>query len=114
MDIGHRIVALLKAQHMSQKTLSEQTNLTPSYINQICLNKKVPTLETLERICSGLGTDIETFFSSPVKEKAALPSAEEQQLLRHYRLLPESERLAILTIVRALGEESPALPPKSP
>ncbi|MDO5299411.1 MAG: helix-turn-helix transcriptional regulator [Clostridia bacterium] len=112
MDIGHRIITLLKAQNMSQKALSEQTSLTPSYINQICLNKKVPTLDTLERICAGLGTDIETFFSG--SGNAALPSAEEQQLLYHYRSLTESERCAVLTIVRSLSGESPAASPKSP
>lgn len=50
MNIGDRLLFLLKERRMTQKALSSSTDLTPSYINQICLGKKVPTLETLALI----------------------------------------------------------------
>lgn len=103
MDIGSRITALLKARRMSQRTLSQKTCLTPSYINQICLNKKIPTIETLERICICLDTDIESFFSSG--ESGGHLSQDELHLLERYRMLTDSEQQAVLTIIGMLSEK---------
>ena len=107
MNIGDNIIRLLKAQHLSQKALSERTGLTPSYINQICMNKKTPTIETLEHICKALGTSLDPFFSSDDSARAGNP--QECSLLASYRTLNKKERKAVLALINALSTKDTGL-----
>ena len=96
MNIGNRLLFLLRERHMTQKALSSAANITPSYINQICLGKKVPTLDTLALICEALGN----FFTVG----PAQLSNEELQLLESYRLLTKREQEGVLTMLRVLSD----------
>ena len=103
MNIGDRLLFLLKERRMTQKALSSATNLTPSYVNQICLGRKIPTLETLALICNALEITLGDFFSvSP-----AQLSAEELQLLESYRLLTRREQTGVLSMLRVLSNIPP-------
>ena len=108
MNIGDHLLFLLKERHMTQKALSSATNLTPSYINQICLGKKIPTLETLALICKALGLTLGDFFSVT----PAHLSDEESQLLESYRLLTKREREGVLSMLRVLSEAQTDIPDK--
>lgn len=96
MNIGDRLLFLLKERRMTQRALSSATRLTPSYINQICLGKKVPTLETLALICSALGITLGDFFAA----QPAQLSMEENQLLECYRRLTRREQKGVLSMLR--------------
>ena len=63
MDIGVRLAFLLNEKHITQKSLAARSGLTPSYINQICNGKKIPTLEALESLCNALSISISDFLS---------------------------------------------------
>ena len=110
MDIGHRITTLLKGKGMSQKTLSMRTGLTPSYVNQLCLGRRLPTLDTLEKICGSLGLSLDAFFCTGGED--ALPlTPDEHRLVAGYRALPPRERSPILGLVLALGTPEDGAPP---
>ena len=100
MNIGDRLLFLLKERRMTQKALSSATNLTPSYVNQICLGRKIPTLETLALICKALGMTLGDFFSVT----PAQLSDEESQLLESYRLLTKREQEGVLSMLRVLSD----------
>ena len=103
MNIGDRLLFLLKERRMTQKALSSATNLTPSYVNQICLGRNIPTLETLALICNALEITLGDFFSvSP-----AQLSDEELQLLESYRLLTRREQTGVLSMLRVLSDIPP-------
>ena len=106
MNIGDRLLFLLKEHHMTQKALSSSAHLTPSYVNQICLGKKIPTLETLALICNALDISLGDFFSVG----PAQLSDEELQLLESYRLLTKREQKGVLSMLRVLSD----IPPDSP
>ena len=97
MNIGQRILTLLKSRGMSQKALSKATGLTTSYINQICLDKRLPTFDTLEKICDSLGLSLDAFFSAGSDSLVLTP--QEQRLVACYRQLPSSARDPILNLV---------------
>ena len=103
MNIGDRLLFLLKERRMTQKALSSSTDLTPSYINQICLGKKVPTLETLALICEALDMTLGNFFSVGPTQL----SDEELLLLESYRLLTKREQEGVLSMLRVLSDASP-------
>ena len=103
MNIGDRLLFLLKEHRMTQRALSSATSLTPSYINQICLGKKVPTLETLAHICNALDMTLGDFFAV----RPAQLSDEETQLLESYRRLTKREQEGVLSMLRVLGEAQP-------
>lgn len=103
MNIGDRLLFLLRERRMTQKALSSATHLTPSYINQICLGKKIPTLETLALICEALGMTLGSFFSVG----PAQLSDEELLLLESYRLLTKREQEGVLSMLRVLSDAPP-------
>ena len=102
MNIGQRILTLLKSRGMSQKALSKATGLTTSYINQICLDKRLPTFDTLEKICDSLGLSLDAFFSAGNDSLVLTP--QEQRLVACYRQLPSSACDPILNLVCALSD----------
>ena len=106
MNIGNRLLFLLRERHMTQKALSSAANITPSYINQICLGKKVPTLDTLALICEALGITLGGFFSAG----PAHLSDKELQLLESYRLLTNREQEGVLSMLRVLSDAQEAEP----
>ena len=85
MDIGVRLAFLLKEKHITQKSLAARSGLTPSYINQICNGKKVPTLDALESLCSALSISVGDFFSDENEAAPARLTTVEHQLIENFR-----------------------------
>ena len=85
MDVGARIVELRTAYHVSQYALWKRSGVPQAAISQYESGKKAPEIDTLERICKGLGVTLADFFS----ENAPLPpgvTGEERALLESYRV----------------------------
>lgn len=108
MNIGDRLLSLLRERHMTQKALSSAAHLTPSYVNQICLGKKIPTLETLVLICNILEITLGEFFAVG----PAQLSDEELQLLESYRQLTKREQKGVLSMLRVLSDNLSDAPGK--
>ena len=76
MDIGSRITELRKAKGISTNKLANLAGISQSYLREVELGKKNPTVETLSYICFGLDTTITAFFSyNSEKVSPALMSA---------------------------------------
>lgn len=105
MDIGQRLLSLLRSHNMTQKSLALQAELTPSYVNQICAGKKIPTIETLEKICGILSIPLEEFFIHPTANNSLSLDPNEYSLITLYRNLPQYEKIAVLSLVRTLAEQ---------
>lgn len=108
MQIGDFLNAVLDEKSISKKELSTLTGLTPSYISQICLNKKVPTLETVQKICDVLSISLRDFFSfSQPDDDTILLTPNERAYIRTIRSLPKNERAAVWAMVSALSGITP-------
>ena len=94
MDVGARIVELRTAYHVSQYALWKRSGVPQAAISQYESGKKAPEIDTLERICKGLGVTLADFFS----ENAPLPpgvTGEERALLESYRVFSPGEQAAL-------------------
>lgn len=63
MDIAERLKVLREGAGLSKGELGRRAGLSESYIGQIESKKKRPTVDTIFRICEGLGITVQEFFS---------------------------------------------------
>lgn len=105
MDIGVRLAFLLKEKCITQKSLAARSGLTPSYINQICNGKKVPTLEALENLCSALSISVGDFFSDENEAAPARLTTVEHQLIENLRSLYNYEQDFFFDMVKNLRQK---------
>ena len=62
--IGKRIVALRKAQGLSQEELAFSSGINRSYMGVIERAEKSPSMDTVAKVARGLGLDIRDLFGS--------------------------------------------------
>ena len=62
MDVGKRIVNLRLKQGMSTNKLANLAGISQSYLRDIELGKKHPTVEYLSYICDALKISLKDFF----------------------------------------------------
>jgi transcriptional regulator with XRE-family HTH domain len=62
MNYGKALRLIRSSRNISQKDLSEAVSLDPSYISLIEKGKRIPTVETLEKIVKELEVPIHLFF----------------------------------------------------
>lgn len=105
MDIGARLIFLLKEKHITQKSLAARSGLTPSYINQICNGKKIPTLEALESLCNALSISVGDFFSDEDDVAPARLTTTEHQLIENFRSLYAYEQDFFFDMVKNLRQK---------
>ncbi len=86
MDIGSRITELRKAKGISTNKLANLAGVSQSYLREVELGKKNPTVETLSYICFGLDTTLQAFFTTdkeqvnPILLSAAARLSESEQI----------------------------------
>lgn len=68
MHIGTRIIELRKAHGLSTNKLAHMAGISQSYLRDLELGNKNPTVDTLSYICDALHISLETFFTTDTKE----------------------------------------------
>lgn len=68
MDIGNRITTLRKRKGLTTNKLATVAGVSQSYLRDVELGNKNPTVEMLSYICDGLGVSLQTFFSEQPDE----------------------------------------------
>lgn len=68
MDVGNRIVELRKQRNMTTNKLANLSGISQSYLRDVELGNKKPTVEFLSYICHGLNITLHDFFSSDHNE----------------------------------------------
>lgn len=101
MSISSVLIKAMEQAHVTQRELAEMTDITQSYVSQICSGKKQPTIPTLTRIGECLGVPLCAFFEENI---SACPphklNPEEEQLLLQYRSMSQKERIIINSMVK--------------
>ena len=62
VSIGNRVKALRNAKDLSQDGLANKINLDRTYLSRVEAGKQNMTVETLLKICDGLGVTVKEFF----------------------------------------------------
>lgn len=101
-EIGSYLRAALKQRGMTQKELADALGMTKEHISTICLNKRRPSLDALEKICTILGMSFSEFFSEPNSTHSTTLSDNEYSLLCDYRRLEDYERQAVSALTGSL------------
>lgn len=91
MDVGIRISQLRKEKNLTVNKLANLAGISQSYLRDIELGNKQPTVEYLSYICDALGITLEYFFA---KESDPLSEA----ILK----LSPSQRDALLVFLKTL------------
>lgn len=62
LEVGNRIRYYRTMNKISQEKLSELSGVHPSYIGQLERGEKTPSIETLFKICQGLGISMSSLM----------------------------------------------------
>lgn len=68
MEIGKRIAQLRKERNITTNKLADLSGISQSYLRDIELGNKKPTVEFLSYICDGLNVSLQSFFTEDQTE----------------------------------------------
>ncbi len=88
IDVGKKIQYFRERKGITVNKLANLSGVSQSYVRDLELGKKQPTVEYLSYICDGLGITLSTFFESEVQDnplqiKINELSDEKKQALLH-------------------------------
>lgn len=89
MDIGEHIKRYRTAKGYSVNKLANLSGISQSYLRDIELGNKNPTVETLSYICDALHISLADFFNSYCEQESTVLSL----IKEIYRLNPEQRKL---------------------
>ena len=75
MNVGERIKFFREKQGITINKLATRSGVSQSYIREIELGNKQPTIEYLEYLCNGLNISLLEFFDVEEKLEPSLESA---------------------------------------
>lgn len=100
MDVIKRIDFLMKERNWSDYKLSVESGLSSSTIANIHRRNTVPSIATLESICSAFGITLSQFFN---EETSTLQlSKEQQELFNVWVSLTEHQKQIIYSLIKEL------------
>ena len=89
MNIGESIKNLRKEKKLKLKDLYEATGITVSFLSDIENGKKLPSLETLQKIAQALHTPVHVFF----REGTGFTPAQPASNLSHENFMEQARAL---------------------
>lgn len=95
MDLSKRIVQLREMQGISTNKLANKAGVSQSYLREIELGSKNPTIEILSYICEALNITLSQFFSD--QESGIHPL-----LLSSLEKLNDSEQVKLADFINAI------------
>ena len=102
MDVNERIHQLLQARGWSQYRLAKKSGLSESTLANLFKRNTVPTVTTLEQICSGFGITVSQFFAD--NEMVEL-TPELKELFENWRCLTKEQKSAVNQMMKAMRQD---------
>jgi transcriptional regulator with XRE-family HTH domain len=68
MNIGKRIKEIRTSKNIKSIDLAKKAGITSVYLSYIEAGEKIPTLETLEKICDALGITLAELFTEDLSD----------------------------------------------
>ena len=97
MDVGSRITSLRTAKHYTVNKLATLAGISQSYLRDVELGKKNPTVEILSYICDALDISLSEFF-----DDSTVSALQNDPLLNAIYSLNAKQRLALLEFLQSL------------
>lgn len=103
MDTNDRLKQLLDERGWSMYRLSKNCGLSESTISNIYKRNTVPSITTLESICSGFGITLSQFFADG--EMVEL-TPELKELFENWVNLTVDQKAAVLQMLRSMNNQN--------
>lgn len=97
MDVIGKIVGLQTEQGLSNNALASISGLSQSTVQSVIKRGMLPTLPTLEKLCSALGISLAEFFAEDTQV-----DPEEARLLSAFRALDDEQKPLAIRLVETL------------
>lgn len=94
MEIGKKIRKLREDRDMSMYRLTQITGVSGQHIKGIEEGTRQPTIETLQRLATALGTSLAEIFNEDMQ--SSYLSENERRLIENYRRLSEEKADVLL------------------
>lgn len=102
MDIPQRIKELAKARGWSEYRLAKETKLAASTISNIYHRDTVPSVATIEIICTAFGITLSQFFSN---DNMISLNEEQEELLDLWANIPIEQKTKLLELMRSMKQD---------
>ena len=99
--IGKRIRLLRKQQHLSQMTLAEMVDKSPTYISLVENGQKGPSLETLIDVANALKVTMDVLLAEYLEQNTAAAGVELSAIIED---CSEYEKRVIIDSARSLKQ----------
>ena len=99
MEVGKRIVELRERKNISTNKLANLAGISQSYLRDIEMGKKNPTVEMLSYICFALGISLQDFFTE--RKRQIIP-----YLLSAIGLLNDEEQIKLSEFICTLKKDN--------
>lgn len=96
--IGPRIKELCDKQQITKYRLSQMTGVTQTVLSRIIKGENVPTIQTIEKICSALKISLAQFFAKD--ENPPDLTVEQKEIIKTWNGLKPEERERLMKIIR--------------
>ena len=100
MDVIKRIDELMKERQWSDYKLAAESGLSSSTIANIHRRNTVPSISTLEAICSAFGITLAQFFTE--NSHTVQLNKEQQDLFNQWVSLTESQKRLIYNLIKEM------------
>lgn len=98
MDILKRIKQLQDARGWSNYRLAKETGIGEGSLNNLFRLNNLPTIPTLEAICTGFGITLSQFFTDG--GEAVELTSEQVEMLNLWNTLTDAQKKALLELFR--------------
>lgn len=89
LDVNKKITFLREQKGLTVNKLANNAGISQSFLREIELGNKKPTIETLSLVCSALGVSLKDFFDDSFET-----NLQKDELLQEiFRLTPEQTKL---------------------
>ena len=102
MEVGKKLHKLREDKKMSMYRLTQITGVSGHHIKGIEEGTRQPTIETLHRLVTALGSSLAEIFNDDTE--CAYLSEKERQLLENFRTLSEEKADALLKMSEVLNK----------
>lgn len=99
MKIGKRITFYRNIKGMTVNKLATLSGISQSYLRDVELGNKNPTVETLSYICDSLDISLRDFFDDEIKNNVV-----SNELIRKIYKLTENQRKSLLNFLNVMNE----------
>ncbi|HJC48701.1 MAG TPA: helix-turn-helix domain-containing protein [Candidatus Lachnoclostridium pullistercoris] len=97
MDVGARITSLRTAKHYTVNKLATLAGISQSYLRDVELGNKNPTVEVLSYVCDALGISLSEFFDDETEKKLI-----SDPLINAIYQLNKEQRESLLTFLNTI------------